>query len=521
MIPRRVRLTAFTVLLALFADLSAHACVPARYDRKWNISVEQRPPFLSSSTRLEIEEIARAARVLQPAHFSVESSPDIKGAVEEAVSLLQEKGLGKTAVRNAGIGMRGFETILQLRMSGTPPSSEVDLDAGHPIYDAIKAGNFDALSAAVKRYGYGFQSFSGKTPLYWAVSEGNYLFVHYLIAQGALFSYIANSYIERSDLYNSRSLAARAAHNGNLPMLRLLERGGLDIKEEASQALYAATCGDRHLLTWLPVSRGNASVIEYLLNHGADPNDGPEKGKKAYSTSPIYCAIERQDIGLIDGLLQGGAQINAVSPHGNTPAFAVSRNLPLLKHLVARGASLRHVGWANATLLHYPQKLDEETIGYLISAGLDIEGRSYMGRTPLHWAAGQGDLSVFRTLVSHGVHIDATDDEGHTAIDIAAASNQLEVVRELLGLGQSPKASKKNGQTALHKAAMAGPIPSSCGLGMSDAQIQSFTRAKEVLVKTLLNAGYDPAAKDNQGQSAYQYMHRYFVSDELKKLLQN
>ncbi|THH29427.1 hypothetical protein EUX98_g4771 [Antrodiella citrinella] len=75
------------------------------------------------------------------------------------------------------------------------------------------------------------------------------------------------------------------------------------------------------------------------------------------------------------------------------------------------------------------------------------------GRTPLHWAASSGSLSIARDLIDHKAVVDATDGSGWTPLHIAVSAGHEEVVRELLGAGADVKRTNDKGITALHYAA--------------------------------------------------------------------
>ena len=59
-------------------------------------------------------------------------------------------------------------------------------------------------------------------------------------------------------------------------------------------------------------------------------------------------------------------------------------------------------------------------VAYLVSAGarIDIPGTNAM--TPLHWAAGWGNLETVRVLIDAGADISVTDALGLTAERVAA-----------------------------------------------------------------------------------------------------
>ena len=82
------------------------------------------------------------------------------------------------------------------------------------------------------------------------------------------------------------------------------------------------------------------------------------------------------------------------------------------------------------------------------------------GRTPLHYAAGDGDVAGVKELLASGIDASATDDAGWTPLHFAAQENRLEVVRLLLQAGAAVDPRDSHGNTPLSKA-----VFNSCGIG--------------------------------------------------------
>ncbi len=105
-------------------------------------------------------------------------------------------------------------------------------------------------------------------------------------------------------------------------------------------------------------------------------------------------------------------------------------DLPMLKHLLARGASISH--------------------------------RDELGYNVLHWAAVGGCPQCAELLLSQGEHpkIDDATPDGVTPLILAAGVSEPEVMQVMLKAGADPNAKTKSGHTALHAAAQAGCLPS-------------------------------------------------------------
>lgn len=104
------------------------------------------------------------------------------------------------------------------------------------------------------------------------------------------------------------------------------------------------------------------------------------------------------------------------------------------------------------------------------------------GRTPLHYAAGDGDLPKVVTLLAGGAAIDLQDDNGWTALHFAAQARSEEVARYLLAHGASVELADSFGNTALFEATFS-------------------SRGDGAIIRALRAAGADPLRKNKTGVS--------------------
>ncbi len=109
-------------------------------------------------------------------------------------------------------------------------------------------------------------------------------------------------------------------------------------------------------------------------------------------------------------------------------------------------------------------------------------GVDRMGRSPLHYAAAEGDAVQVRQLLSSGLDASLADDEGRTPLHFAAQSNSVEVAAELLDAGAVVDAVDQHGNTPL-----------------SDAVFNSNGRGE--LIRLLRARGANPHHSNNHGIS--------------------
>jgi ankyrin repeat protein len=81
----------------------------------------------------------------------------------------------------------------------------------------------------------------------------------------------------------------------------------------------------------------------------------------------------------------------------------------------------------------------------------DVDCFDKLGRTPLHWAAFNGDLDLVSMLINAGADINARDNDGYTPLHKAVWRGKIECVRFLLENGAEILASQK-GFTPIHLA---------------------------------------------------------------------
>ena len=120
---------------------------------------------------------------------------------------------------------------------------------------------------------------------------------------------------------------------------------------------------------------------------------------------------------------------------------------------------------------------DVSEVEALLAKGADVNAKDY-GWTPLHEAARYGHVAVVKVLLSKGAEVNAKNQVGWTPLHMAAQMGHVAVVKELLTKGADVNAKNQVGETPLDKAAQMGHVD---------------------VVKALLTKGADVNAKDKHG----------------------
>jgi ankyrin repeat protein len=132
-------------------------------------------------------------------------------------------------------------------------------------------------------------------------------------------------------------------------------------------------------------AQGDEAAVKRLLSAQADPNARNREG-----ATPLHVA---KTIWVAEALLDGGADIHAVTPDGATVVHtaAVSGN--------------------------------REVTGRLLAHGIPVDARDTGGRTPLHAVAARGNAELAAFLLTRGADPHAVDHEGRTPLALAEAAH--------------------------------------------------------------------------------------------------
>ncbi|KAI1259585.1 hypothetical protein F5Y18DRAFT_294970 [Xylariaceae sp. FL1019] len=227
------------------------------------------------------------------------------------------------------------------------------------------------------------------------------------------------------DLDALRQSLQKVAARGKLSIVRLLLENGADVnpkRDTEVPALVKAAEG------------GNVSVVSELLAHKADPNARNRLGQTA-----LFVAATKGHDKVIETLLNAGAVVDCPDREGRSALLFLASEKP------------------------NKLKCTHNTLRILRDHGANIEVRDQIERTPLLWAATNGNIGLARFLLESRANVNAKNNRGRTALHLAAESNDKEnreaMVRLLLDHGANPRVISDGGWTPLHNAAQAGFLP--------------------------------------------------------------
>ena len=110
----------------------------------------------------------------------------------------------------------------------------------------------------------------------------------------------------------------------------------------------------------------------------------------------------------------------------------------IIKLLVEKGADVNYRSSLGQSALHYAaEKSDPRLVKLFLDLGANVNAKTLGGTTPLH-VAQESELVVVKLLLSRGAQINAQDDEGDSPLHIAAQYGRQEHCKLLMDAGALP-----------------------------------------------------------------------------------
>ena len=269
------------------------------------------------------------------------------------------------------------------------------------------------------------------TPLHLAAERKDCEVVRVLLAAGT-----------EPDLksYQGRTPLFYAVSNGDTESIRLLLEYNADPRGLLNKAV----------VTCIP------AIVQLLISKGADPNAEYETRK-----APLYWAIHNGRSDVVEILLNNNAECNVPDCDGKTPLhYAVERGYEQIVSLLLEKGVDPNVNTEKCdSPLHIAAgKGYVSIVRLLISRGADPNAKDKNRKSPLCWAVYNRRSDVVKILLNNNAECNVPDCDGKTPLHYAAERGADKIVSLLLERGVDPNVSTKNCDSPLHIAAGKGHI---------------------------------------------------------------
>lgn len=389
----------------------------------------------------------------------------------QAAEMLIQAGANVNATTDLGVtplwpaSENGSSAMVRLLLKAGANPNIALLSGETPLMVAARSGYPDAVEQLLdKGANINAHGTRGQTALMWAVAQKHPDVVKVLLAHHADLNLKSDVWSEvmaippHGDLAYNKAIPHGgetalmfAARDGDLESAKLLVAAGANVNDADAWGVSATT---------LAAHSGFTSLVEFLLDKGANPNTAPN------GFTALHEAIMRRDERMVAALLDHGADPNTplktwtptrrssddwhfeASMIGATPLWLAARYLEpaAVRMLVKQGADPKfvlHVDWV-ASIGTGSEKKTETASALHAATGVLQDNGSRDGSGTASWAPiprAQREaltLEVVKTLVELGVDVNAKAGDGRTALDGAKALRYASVVSYLEANGAKP-----------------------------------------------------------------------------------
>ncbi|XP_073907480.1 inversin isoform X10 [Castor canadensis] len=279
-----------------------------------------------------------------------------------------------------------------------------------------------------------WQDYEGRTPLHFAVADGNVTVVD------VLTSYESCNITSYDNLF--RTPLHWAALLGHAQIVHLLlernKSGTIPSDSQGATPLHYAA------------QSNFAETVKVFLKHPSVKDDSDLEGR----TSFMWAAGKGSDDVLQTMLsLKSDIDINMADKYGGTAlhAAALSGHVSTVKLLLGNKAQVDATDVMKHTPLFRACEMGhKDVIQTLIKGGARVDLVDQDGHSLLHWAALGGNADVCQILIENKINPNVQDYAGRTPLQCAAYGGYINCMAVLMENNADPNIQDKEGRTALH-----------------------------------------------------------------------
>ncbi|XP_054440585.1 inversin isoform X2 [Pteronotus mesoamericanus] len=279
-----------------------------------------------------------------------------------------------------------------------------------------------------------WQDYEGRTPLHFAVADGN------VTVADVLTSYESCNITSYDNLF--RTPLHWAALLGHAQIVHLLlernKSGTIPSDSQGATPLHYAA------------QSNFAETVKVFLEHPSVKDDSDLEGR----TSFMWAAGKGSDDVLRTMLsLKSDIDINMTDKYGGTAlhAAALSGHVSTVKLLLENNAQVDATDVMKHTPLFRACEMGhKDVIQTLIKGGARVDLVDQDGHSLLHWAALGGNADVCQILIENKINPNVQDYAGRTPLQCAAYGGYINCMAVLMENNADPNIQDKEGRTALH-----------------------------------------------------------------------
>jgi len=399
---------------------------------------------------------------------------DVQAKMDEGYSLLEKQKIGRQALHYALRGSASIDVMRWLLEQGVPYRPE----GGKGVYAELYAARYGDLELIklFAEFGADYQvtDYMGETPQYWLSKNKKFRpdIVEYFEEIGLDFDQQSRLGITPlgAFAYNKRAikmyelLEEKGYDSGyidgegrDLFMRALTKNDNLDMLEKFYDMSEEPDVADNYGLSGvlLTVSDDGTSEkrLAFLEDKGFDLSITNDRGQTALH---MLMANHEEEAEGYDALMARDFDINAVDNADNTPLILAlsAKEVGVIETLLDAGADVKVANNKGVTPLLAALLRGEEfvpVIDRLITMGADFTVKDANGGTALTYAVKGGQpIELLQEIVASGVDLNAKDSEETTALMYAALlSKDTSTLEFLLGAGADKTVTDVFDDTAL------------------------------------------------------------------------
>jgi ankyrin repeat protein len=390
------------------------------------------------------------------------------------------------------------EVVLFLLEAGAPISTTEGATGASLLHLAAAIGNLELVTSLLERkLSINLADKQNELPMDSAARNGHIEIMEFLVAQGAdlkainvngrsvLTSAVRGGSLKAIDFLlglgldmrikdaEGNTLLTHAAMNGHVDVLKFLMGQGLALDEPNA-------AGKTPLLAAISMDRDLSSVVEYLLQNGANPNTISLEG-----STPLSEAVKGNRTGVTEMLLKNGADHTVTNGDGESLLVLAARHAgtDIIERLIDKGLSLDVLDKDGKSLLQLADdRKDPQTIYTLLVKGVkanvppefirsfltlaieqqhhdllkllmeksdDVTVKLENGDTLVHCAVRNSDLESLQLLVAKGANFNERNLEGNSPLDLALRGYNDDVTRFLIVNGNDIEAKDHYGRSLM------------------------------------------------------------------------